>query len=247
MDARNIRFNRITLDGKMLCVPLDHGYTNGIFSNLENFINLVSEIVDGGATSIIVHKGMVEKLPDLKNTGLIIHLSGSTDLYNEVNKVLVCSVLEAVQYGADAVSIHINIGNSFEHNMLEDLASVSFECKKYGIPLLAMMYVRNNKNETILDMSKITHSVRIATELGADIVKIPFPENYENLQYIVKTSLIPIVVAGGHEILDDRRLCTKTKLIIESGAVGICYGRNIIKSHNPRLTISNLKAITLTK
>ncbi|MCM1227894.1 MAG: hypothetical protein NC320_10830 [Clostridium sp.] len=134
-----------------------------------------------------------------------------------------------------------------KHNMLEDLASVSFECKKYGIPLLAMMYVRNNKNETILDMSKITHSVRIATELGADIVKIPFPENYENLQYIVKTSLIPIVVAGGHEILDDRRLCTKTKLIIESGAVGICYGRNIIKSHNPRLTISNLKAITLTK
>lgn len=246
MDAKRIRYNRITIDEKMLCIPLDHGYTNGPFDNLGNFVSLVSEIVEGGASSIIVHKGMVNYLPNLKNTGLIIHLSGSTEFNNEVDKRIVCSVLEAVQYGADAVSVHINVGNDFEQHMLQDAANISFQCKKYGMPLLAMMYVRNNDNITSLDMHHIMHTVRIATELGADIVKIPFPNDEIALQYIVKNSLVPIVVAGGGEILGDEELRSKTKLIMENGAKGVCYGRNIIKSQNPRHTISLLKSTLIT-
>ena len=237
MDAKRIRYNRITIDEKMLCIPLDHGYTNGPFDNLGNFVSLVSEIVEGGASSIIVHKGMVNYLPNLKNTGLIIHLSGSTEFNNEVDKRIVCSVLEAV---------HINVGNDFEQHMLQDAANISFQCKKYGIPLLAMMYVRNNDNITSLDIHHIIHTVRIATELGADIVKIPFPNDELALQYIVKNSLVPIVVAGGGEILRDEELCNKTKLIMENGAKGVCYGRNIIKSQNPRHTISLLKSTLIT-
>ena len=133
----------------------------------------------------------------------------------------------AFQYGADAVSVHINVGNDFEQHMLQDAANISFQCKKYGMPLLAMMYVRNNDNITSLDIHHIIHTVRIATELGADIVKIPFPNDELALQYIVKNSMVPIVVAGGGEILRDEELCNKTKLIMENGAKGVCYGRNI--------------------
>lgn len=97
-------------------------------------------------------------------------------------------------------------------------------------------------NITSLDIHHIIHTVRIATELGADIVKIPFPNDELALQYIVKNSLVPIVVAGGGEILGDEELCNKTKLIMENGAKGVCYGRNIIKSQNPRHTISLLKS-----
>ena len=156
MDAKKIRFNRITVGGKMLCIPLDHGYTNGSFANLHRFTDFVSEIVEGGASSIIVHKGMVKYLPNLKQVGLIIHLSGSTKLHNEVHKKIVCSVLEAIQYGADAVSVHVNLGNNFEQKMLKDLAKISLECQKYGMPLLAMMYVRDNNNITSFDCKKIS-------------------------------------------------------------------------------------------
>lgn len=89
MDAKRIRYNRITIGEKMLCIPLDHGYTNGPFDNLGNFVRLVSDIVEGGASSIIVHKGMVKYLPNLKNTGLIIHLSGSTEFNKEADKRIV--------------------------------------------------------------------------------------------------------------------------------------------------------------
>ncbi len=243
MDAKKIRLSRITMDGKMLCVPLDHGYTNGLFDNLHRFSDFVSEIVNGGASSIIVHKGMVKYLPDLKRTGLIIHLSGSTKLYTEVNKKIVCSVFEAVQYGADAVSVHVNIGNDFEQQMLQDLANISLECKKYGMPLLAMMYVRDNNNIISFDSQKISHSIQIAVELGADIIKIPFPERDSDLKNIVKGSLAPIVVAGGGDILSDDELCNRTKMIMSSGARGLCYGRNIICSKNPSHTLSVLTSV----
>ena len=77
-----------------------------------------------------------------------------------------------MKYGADAVSIHVNIGNSYEQAMLRDFSKISNQCKDFGVPLLAMMYFRNNENTTSYDEKSLIHSVRVAVELGADIVKM---------------------------------------------------------------------------
>jgi len=77
-----------------------------------------------------------------------------------------------LKYGADAVSIHVNIGNSYEQAMLRDFSKISNQCKDFGVPLLAMMYFRNNENTTSYDEKSLIHSVRVAVELGADIVKM---------------------------------------------------------------------------
>ena len=55
-----------------------------------------------------------------------MHLSAGNALSPQSDrKVLVGSVEEAVTLGCDGVSIHVNIGNEYDTEMLKDFAEVS--------------------------------------------------------------------------------------------------------------------------
>ena len=242
MNGKEIRINRLLKDSRMLCVPLDHGITNKDIGHLAQFKKIVEEIVDGNASAIIVHKGLIRFLPNLKETGLIIHLSASTEMYKPVKKEIVCEVTEAIALGADAVSIHINLGNQYEKEMMVDFARISKDCNTYGIPLIAMMYIRDDNNKDVGDLEKIKHSIRVASELGADIVKIGANWNEEELKMIMKDALIPVVVAGG-EVIDFEEICQLTTRILKSGILGVSFGRNIFMAENPKKILNRLSKI----
>jgi DhnA family fructose-bisphosphate aldolase class Ia len=55
--------------------------------------------------------------------------------------VLVKTVEEAIKFGADAVSVHVNVGAQNESEMLATLGQISERCDYWGMPLLAMMYL----------------------------------------------------------------------------------------------------------
>lgn len=243
MDGKQIRLNRLLRNGKMFCVPIDHGVTNGPVGKLKSFHKLVLDIVDSGVTSIVVHRGMIRLLPEMRNTGIIVHLSASTDMYNEVKKILVCSVEDALRNGADAVSVHINVGNSYEKEMLSDLSKVAIQCDYYGIPLVAMMYVRDDNNINSTQKDKIIHAVRIAAELGADIAKITHMHNMEDLKEIVDTAPIPIIVAGGDKYSCACKLYDITQSIMKQNVLGVSYGRNIFESSDTKSTLEKISSI----
>lgn len=247
MTGKEIRISRLFHNGKMFCVPLDHGITIHEISHLRDFKSTVRAIIENGASSIIVHKGMVKFLPRLNQTGLIVHISASTENINPVQKTIICEVEEAIKLGADAVSIHVNLGNDFEKQMLADFARISSDCCSFGIPLFAMMYIRDNSNLNIDINTKerVEHSIRIATEMGADIVKIGSGLNGEELKEIITNSLIPIVIAGG-DIIDKSKLYSTVHEAIQNGASGISFGRNIFMSENPEETTIELAKIIYT-
>ena len=242
MNGKAIRINRLLRNGKMLCVPLDHGITISDISHLAEFENTVRKIIENGASSIVVHKGMVRFLPPLNDTGLIVHLSASTEKHKQVHKIIVCEVAEAISLGADAVSIHVNLGNEYEKLMLADFARISKDCQTFGIPLFVMMYIRNNENEDISDIVSEKHSIRIASELGADIVKIGSKWNLDELKPVIKDALIPVVVAGG-DVLDTKEFYALTSELMKSGILGVSFGRNVFMSENPEETMKNLANI----
>ncbi len=243
MDGKTIRLNRLLHDGKMLCVPLDHAVTTNDIAHLVEFEKTVEAIIENGASTIIIHKGMVRFLPPLKTTGLIVHLSASTLRSKQVHKVIVCEVEEAIRLGADAVSVHVNLGNDYEKKMLQDFSRISRECQIFGLPLFAMMYIRNNDNEDISTPEAEEHSIRIATELGADIVKIGSNWDYpEQLTKVINNALIPVVVAGG-EVLDSERLFSLTKRLMKTGIIGVSFGRNVFMSNDPASTVKQLSKI----
>lgn len=145
MIGKEIRLERI-MDrntGRAVIIPMDHGFTMGQIEGLRNMTAIVSEVSEAGANAIVLHKGMVKggHRKQGKDIGLIVHLSASTSMNPDPNdKVLVCTVEEAIALGADAVSIHINLGAPNESRMIESAGAVVRDCNRWGMPLLIMIY-----------------------------------------------------------------------------------------------------------
>ena len=176
--------------------------------------------------------------------GLIVHLSASTDLSPSPNrKCLVGTVEEAIRHGADAVSVHVNIGDDNEFEMLEAIGQVSRACNDWGMPLLAMVYARGPKISNGYDPKYVAHCVRIGVELGADIVKIAYTGDVESFARAVEVSCVPVVIAGGPKMNSTRDVLQMVYDSLEAGGAGISIGRNVFQHPNRTKLVSALRAI----
>ncbi|OYT41405.1 MAG: fructose-bisphosphate aldolase, partial [Candidatus Altiarchaeales archaeon ex4484_43] len=143
MIGKKIRMERIInrKSKKTVIVPMDHGVSVGPIPGLEDMVKTISDVAEGGADAVLIHKGIVGvgHRGYGRDIGLIIHLSGGTILAPDPNaKVQVTTVKEAIRLGADAVSVHVNVGAGNESEMLHNLGMIAEECNEYGMPLLAM-------------------------------------------------------------------------------------------------------------
>src|SRR5271170_4062214 len=106
----------------MLCIPMDHSFTIGPVKGLENPEEMIGKVAKGGATAFLVHKGIIKSLKKPASIGMIMHISASTSLSLTPNRKMVnSSVVEGLRLGADAISVHINMGSKEEPEMLEQL------------------------------------------------------------------------------------------------------------------------------
>lgn len=237
--GKKIRIKRLLNkeSGKTVIIPMDHGVSMGPIDGLENIDKTVNMVIRGGANAAVVHKGVVMSTNRTEDTdiGLIIHLSASTSLNPDPNtKIAVCSVEEALALGADAVSVHVNVGADSETYMLESLGRTARECNRWGIPLLAMMYPRGENVEENVDSIKL--AARVGAELGADIIKCPYTGNRESFEEVVRGCLVPVVIAGGSKHGDEETL-NMIEGAMQAGAAGLSMGRNAFQHQNPELFV----------
>ena len=238
MIGKKIRLERIINrhTGRTVIAPMDHGVSNGPMKRIIDIDKTVESISQGGADAILMHKGIVEQghRGYGKDIGLIVHLSASTSLApNPNNKVIVTSVEKAIQLGADAVSVHVNLGSETESEMLQELGEISETCSYWGIPLLAMMYPRGQKVENEHDVELVKHAARVGSELGVDIVKTNYTGDPDSFKEVVEGALVPVVIAGGPKVDTDEELLQMVKDSIEVGGAGVAFGRNLFQAENP--------------
>ena len=238
MIGKKIRLERIINrhTGRTVIAPMDHGVSNGPMKGIIDIDKTVESISQGGADAILMHTGIVEQghRGYGKDIGLIVHLSASTSLApNPNNKVIVTSVEKAIQLGADAVSVHVNLGSETESEMLQELGEISETCSYWGIPLLAMMYPRGQKVENEHDVELVKHAARVGSELGVDIVKTNYTGDPDSFKEVVEGALVPVVIAGGPKVDTDEELLQMVKDSIEVGGAGVAFGRNLFQAENP--------------
>lgn len=240
--GKNIRLERITDRNtrRTVIVPMDHGVTLGPIEGIINMQDMVNEIAEGGANAVLGHIGLPlhGHRKHGRDIGLILHLSGSTVWAPDPNaKVLVNTVDMALKIGADAVSVHINIGAESESKMLQDLGEVSIKCLEWGMPLLAMMYTRGEKFHEESSAEGVKHAARIAAELGADLVKVSYTGSKESFQEVVKGCPIPVLIAGGEKAKNEREIFKIIKDSLEAGGSGVSIGRNIFQHVKKQLMV----------
>jgi len=246
--GKHIRMERIINrnTGKTVIVPMDHGISVGPINGLKDMKTAIHNVAEGGANAIVEHKGLVGEghRKHGRDIGLIIHLSGSTSLSPYPNaKTLVCSVEEAIKLGADAVSIHVNLGDSNEKEMLNDFGKVSYEARTWGMPLLAMMYPRGDKIKDEYDVKFVKHAARVGCEMGADIVKVSYTGSKETFMEVVEGCTVPVVIAGGPKMDSDKEILEMVKGSIDAGGSGVSIGRNVFQHKNPKQMIQAISAI----
>jgi len=245
MIGKKIRLERIIdrNSRRTVIIPMDHGVTVGPIDGLADMRTTVSKVVAGGANAILMHKGMVRAghRGAGKDVGLIIHLSGGTSLSPDPNaKELVCTVEEAIKLGADAVSVHINLGAETDKEMLGQLGFISERCLQWQMPLVAMMYTRGPKIKDEFDVSNVKHAARVGAELGADIVKVPYTGSTETFTEVVQGCPVPVVIAGGPKMDSDEDIFKMVDGALKAGAAGLSIGRNAFQHKNPEKIVQAL-------
>ncbi len=248
MIGKLIRLERILNrnTGRTVIVPMDHGVSVGPIQGLSDMKASIDLVAQGGANAVVVHKGIVSAghRRKGKDVGLIIHLSGSTALSPTPNaKTLVCSVEEALRLGADAVSIHINVGDERESDMMDQFGAISASAAEWGVPLLAMCYPRGPKIKNEYDPGAIAHVARLGAELGADIVKCSYTGSPKTFRAVVEGCFVPVVIAGGPKMDSARDILEMVRGAIECGAIGLSIGRNVFQHPDPTRMVQAMSAI----
>jgi 2-amino-4,5-dihydroxy-6-oxo-7-(phosphonooxy)heptanoate synthase len=231
-------------DGRFLFVPLDHSVSDGPVRDGAAFHDLVLSLVAGGADGLIVHKGRARMIDPALLTGcaLIVHLSASTRHAPDPDaKVLVGNVEEAVRLGADAVSVHVNIGSATEADQLAALGAVAAGCDRWGMPLLAMIYPRGPQIADPHDATVLRHVVNIAADLGADLVKTTWADPGERLAQVVAGSPIPVLLAGGPA--GGSNVTAYAATAMAAGCHGLAIGRRVFEDPTPDILVGRLAQI----
>lgn len=230
-------------DQRTFIVPMDHGITSGPVKGLAVMQETVDKLLKGGVDAVVLHRGIAKHV-DTGRVGLIVHLSGSTKLGPDPNrKVQVCSVLEALRIGADAVSVHVNVGSQHEAEMLMKLSRVADDCDEYGMPLLAMTYPRGPKIQNEHALEVVAHVARLGAELGADIVKTNYTGSVETFRDVVRSCHVPVIIAGGPKAETTEEVLQMAYDSIKAGGAGLSIGRNVFQHENPTLMVRALSSI----
>jgi len=232
--------SKITKQGKALFLAYDQGLEHGPTDFNEENVDpkKILEIADCGLfTGVVLQKGIAEKyyFKAGYKVPLIVKLNGKTSLIKDEDPFSpqVCSVKEALSYGALAVGYTIYVGSEFEPMMIKEFGQIEQEAEEAGIPVIAWVYPRGRNIKDENDPKVIAYAARVGLELGADIVKVRYTGDVASFKWVVQSAgeTKVVVMGGGKE--PEEVFLEKTKEIMQSGAIGLAVGRNVWQSSEP--------------
>jgi DhnA family fructose-bisphosphate aldolase class Ia len=134
------------------------------------------------------------------------------------------------------------------HDCVRNLCRIKPACEHFGMPLMVEPLVLQPNEKAggyMVDgtIEKIMPLVRQAVELGADVIKgDPCDDVGEYHRVIEIASGVPVLVRGGGRV-SDKEILERTHALMEQGAKGIVYGRNVIQHPHPERMTRALMAV----
>ncbi len=245
-----IKINKLLTKGGALFLADDQGIEHGPTDFNEKNVdpNYIIDIAKKGKyNGIVFQKGIAEKYRnEISKSGvpLIIKLNGKTNLYKgEPISRQICSVKEAIKLDAVAVGYTIYIGSKYESEMLSEFGKIEEEAHKNGLPIIVWIYPRGKSVKGKSKKDLMAYATRTGLEIGADIIKVRYEGDLNDLKWAVKSAgKTKVVIAGGTKKQESKFL-KQVKEIKKSGAIGLAIGRNIWQSREPLKLTSKIKRV----
>ena len=226
-------------------VAFDHGILMGPIDGIKDIESSVSKVVKGEPDAIQVTppiaKVVSENFLGRNSPSLIARLDTSnlwrsspepksgyyTDLF---------SVKDAVRLDAQAVVTYLLVGFENDHDEacnLKILSKIAHEAHDYGMPLIIEPLGIAKGYQAVRDKDVISLAVRMATEVGADLLKVDYTGDKSSFREILDSTTCPVMIRGGPKtktLADSLHMVSDS---LEVGANGIVFGRNIWQSDDP--------------
>jgi DhnA family fructose-bisphosphate aldolase class Ia len=248
--------------GNCFDVAIDHGMFNepGFLNGIENMHNAVSIVAAAAPDAIQLTPGtapILQAIPGKARPALVLRTDIANVYGNPLPQKLFSVIIEdAVEQAImlDAACVVVNLlmlpnQPALHEACIKNINRLKRACEKVGMPLMVEPLVMQDNAKAgggyMVDgnIIKILSLVRQAVELGADIIKAdPCDEVTEYHQVIEIAQGIPVLVRGGGKVSDEEIL-SRTSALMEQGAKGIVYGRNVIHHTNPSGMTKALMAV----
>ena len=226
------------IDGRTVMLAVDHGYFLGPIEKLEVPRKTIEPLVHH-ADSLMLTRGVLRtSVSTNHDVPIVLRVSGGASIISQdlSNEMITTSIEDALRLNASAVTLSIFVGAAHEHQTLVNLAKLVDEGERYGIPVLAVTAVGK---EMARDARYLGLASRIAAELGAQMIKTYYCENFEK---VVESCPVPVIIAGGKKTSELEAL-QLTYNAIQHGASGVDMGRNIWQSNHPVAMIKAVRSI----
>jgi putative autoinducer-2 (AI-2) aldolase len=226
--------------GHAVWLAMDHGYFLGAISKLEKPGETVKPLLPF-ADAIMLTRGVLRNCIDAQDSPpVILRVSGGNSIVGEdlSNEAITTCIKEALRLNVTAVALSIYVGAKYEHQTLVNLSRLINEAQDYGIPVLAVTAV--GKELSKRDVRYLSLACRIAAEMGAQIIKTYYCEDFAK---VVESTPVPLVIAGGPRLRTELDVLKLAYDAVQQGAIGVDMGRNIWQSRNSIAMIQALRKI----
>ncbi|CAE6899403.1 class I fructose-bisphosphate aldolase [Vibrio alginolyticus] len=257
-----VRMNRLFKQGRCLDVAIDHGVCNEpmFLDGLEDMASVVNQLVQAKPDAIQMNAGQADLLQtvDGKDKPALVMRIDLGNPYNAERHRHMWSLLQnaeqpliqALQMDAACVVVNLFMlpdEPELFKQCVANISRVKAECEKYGMPLMIEPLVMqpNTQGQAYMvdgDCQKIVTLVRMARELGADIIKADPTTDAEDFHKVVEAARCPVLVRGGGRE-DIESVFNKARALLDQGALGMVYGRNIYQHPNPSRVVDALMAM----
>ena len=260
---KSARMNRLFgTSGNCFDVAIDHGMFNepGFLNGIENMHNAISIVAAAAPDAIQLTPGtapILQAISGKARPALVLRTDIANVYGNPLPKKLFSVIIEDVVEQAimlDAACVVVNLlmlpnQPELHEACIKNISTLKGACEKFGMPLMVEPLVMQDNAKAgggyMVDgnITKILSLVRQAVELGADIIKADPCDDVKDYHQVIEIAQgIPVLVRGGGKVSDEEIL-NRTSALMEQGAKGIVYGRNVIHHANPAGMTKALMAV----
>ena len=153
---------------------------------------------------------------------------------------------DAVHLGADAIAMALTVGCPGQSQLVANLGALVQEAERSGMPVIVHSYPNGElvPPDEVYTLERVGYAACLAMELGVDIVKTFYTGSAETFAQVVEMAAPALVVAaGGPRLETDEDVLHMVEGVVQAGAAGITFGRNIWQSDEPAALVGALKHI----
>ncbi|GGJ01687.1 fructose-bisphosphate aldolase [Halobellus salinus] len=235
-------------------VAIDHGLHWGSYDDFADREATLRTLLEANVDGLLAGVPFLQRFQSLVDD-YDVHRIATLDLLhnstipggddgNEIH-TQVFSPETAVGVGADAAKMALVYGRSDPAVLSDNLdfvADAAEVCNKVNLPLVVEPMLWGQEIDDEFNGEMLADAARIAFELGADVLKTPYP-GAEEFTQMVENAPVPVYIAGGPAVESDWEVLEMVAGARDAGGLGVMFGRNVWQREDPEAVVTAFRRI----